>query len=299
MCADIGAMFPMIEMARDGHFKFISDVLLVYNGQNNINDHKISKALQRATDLDIRSKPRYPALREPIIKDGSDKQRYNIGLLIVATGKYTQFIPGLIDSARKYFCTDHNVTFFVFTDSQIPAAPDIVRIEQPRLGWPYDTMMRYEMYTKNAELYKNMDYLFACDADMLFVDTVGNEILSNRIGTIHPGYYGGNRGTYETNPISKAYVAPHEGKYYFAGGLNGGSRDCFLAMANAITKQIYDDLAKGHIAVWHDESHVNRYLIDNPPTLLLSPSYCYPERWGLPFQKKLLALDKNHQKMRE
>lgn len=59
MCVDIGAMFPMIEMARAGHFKFISRPLLVYNTANTINNHKVSKSLQRSLDLDLRRRRRY------------------------------------------------------------------------------------------------------------------------------------------------------------------------------------------------------------------------------------------------
>lgn len=62
MCADIAAMFPMIEMARNGHFKFIAEPLLVYNSSNPINDYKVSKSLQRSIDLDVRSRVRYGAL---------------------------------------------------------------------------------------------------------------------------------------------------------------------------------------------------------------------------------------------
>lgn len=58
MTGDIAAMFPMIEMARD-HFKFIDEIIYVYNGANALNEHKISKDMQRSIDLQIRSKPRY------------------------------------------------------------------------------------------------------------------------------------------------------------------------------------------------------------------------------------------------
>jgi histo-blood group ABO system transferase len=50
--------------------------------------------------------------------------------------------------------------------------------------------------------------------------------------------------------------------------------------------------------VWHDESHFNRYMIDNPPTKILTPSYCYGESMNIPFPKKLLALNKNHSEFR-
>jgi histo-blood group ABO system transferase len=70
-------------------------------------------------------------------------------------------------------------------------------------------------------------------------------------------------------------------------------------MAHYMQENIKADLAKNIIAIWHDESHLNRYFIDNKPTKILSPSYCYPESWQLSYPKRLLALDKNHQNMRE
>jgi histo-blood group ABO system transferase len=226
-----------------------------------------------------------------------------IALNVVATGKYAAYADEMLVSARRYFCTDHEVHFFVFTDGEITAAPDVTQVFQKRLGWPYDTLMRFAIYLKNKELFKEFDYVFATDADMLFVSPVGSEILSERVATQHPGYTA-HRGTYETNKISKAYVAPHEGKYYFCGGFYGGSKDEFFNMMEAVVAQIETDLQKNFIAVWHDESHLNRFFIDNLPTKILSPSYCYPENaqnyraiWHL--KRKLVALDKNHNEVRK
>ena len=222
----------------------------------------------------------------------------NIGLVIMATGKYIQFVEPLVKSAEKYFCTDDNVTYFIFTDQEPVPLPNTVYIYQDRLGWPYDTMNRYHTYYKNLEVFETQDYLFASDADMLFVSDVGREILGERVATIHPGFIN-KRGTYETRIKSKAYVSRDEGKYYFAGGFYGGSKKEFLHIIKTNSDNIDRDLNQGIIAVWHDESHWNRYCIDYPPTVILSPSYCYPESWCLNYQKKLLALDKNHDKMRE
>ncbi len=226
-----------------------------------------------------------------------EQNKYNVGLLIVATGKYIQFVKPLIDSAQQYFCANHNVTYFVFTDGEPPKMDNVVKIEQKRLGWPYDTMMRLSMYDKSKDILEKMDYLFAVDADMRFVDTVGDEILSDRVATLHPGFVG-KRGSYENCKESTAHIGPHEGSRYFAGGFNGGSAPEFLKLAKTITENIENDLSKNIIAVWHDESHINRYFIDNPPTCILSPSYCYPESWHIPYHKRLLALDKNHAEFR-
>jgi len=65
MTGDIAAMFPMIEMAREGHFKFISEILLLYNDLNSLNDHKVSRKLQRNLDLLIRSRKKYEPVESP------------------------------------------------------------------------------------------------------------------------------------------------------------------------------------------------------------------------------------------
>lgn len=217
----------------------------------------------------------------------------NIGLLVVATGKYIGFVDPLLESARKFFCKNDTVTFYIFTDQNYNPAPDTLCIFHAKLGWPFDTMMRYHAYYKEKELWQNQDYVFACDADMLFVDEVGDEILGERVATIHPGFVG-KRGSYEKDPHSKARVKRREGDHYFAGGFYGGSCTEFLKIIKTNADNIDDDLKRGIIAEWHDESHWNRYCIDNKPTVILSPSYCYPERWNLEYPKKLLALDKNH-----
>jgi glycosyltransferase involved in cell wall biosynthesis len=62
MTGDMATIIPMIEMASKGHFKFISQVLLVYNDLNQLNDHKVSQPMQRNLDLHIRSLPKYEAL---------------------------------------------------------------------------------------------------------------------------------------------------------------------------------------------------------------------------------------------
>lgn len=61
MSGDVGSMFPMIEMAL-GHFRFIPDVLYIYNDQNPLSEHLIAKPLQREIDQFIRAKAPYEPL---------------------------------------------------------------------------------------------------------------------------------------------------------------------------------------------------------------------------------------------
>jgi histo-blood group ABO system transferase len=223
-----------------------------------------------------------------------------IGLLIIATNKYTRFLKPLIESADNYFLKGFEVTYFIFTNQEVSVLSDrqIVKIEVDHKNWPWMTLGRYKIFTEKSELLSKQDYLYYCDADMLFVDSVGSEILSERVATQHPGYFG-RRGTPETNLNSLACVYPHEEMQYFAGGFNGGTSNEYLKMSKVISENIEVDYSRGIIAIWHDESHMNRYFIDNIPTKILNPSYCCPEGWNVClFGRKLLALDKNHIEIR-
>jgi len=57
----------------------------------------------------------------------------------------------------------------------------------------------------------------------------------------------------------------------------------------------------GYTAIWNDESHWNFELSENPPEIMLTPSYIYPDSlineyyiplWGRSFQPKLITLTK-------
>ena len=86
----------------------------------------------------------------------------------MATGKYDTYAASCIESARAYFCKDHDVTYFVFTDGNIPEAKDVVTIYQKKMGWPYDTLKRFHVYNSQKKLLKEIDYLFSMDSDMRF-----------------------------------------------------------------------------------------------------------------------------------
>ena len=223
-----------------------------------------------------------------------------INLLVIATNKYTRFLQPLLSSADKYFLPNQDVSYSVFTDHEqigLNISRPFSLLKVPHKPWPSSTLLRYSFFKEYENQLVSSDYLYYCDADMLFVDYVDTEILSDRVATLHPAFRG-DRGTPETNPISTACIMPTENMSYFAGGFNGGSSIEFLKMCDKISTNIEKDLQNGYIAIWHDESHLNRYFLDNPPTKILDPGYCYPESWGLPFSKKLLALDKNHEEMR-
>ena len=108
--------------------------------------------------------------------------------------------------------------------------------------------------------------------------------------------------SFDRNSKSLAFVPYGEkARSYYAGGFNGGKTEVFMDMAKTISFRVDKDLEAGIVAQWHDESHMNRYMIDHPPSRPLSYEYCYPEpELGRHpnDNPKIIALLKNHGELR-
>ena len=55
-------MFPMLEMATDEHYRFMTNINYVYNAENPINEHKVDINMVNDHALKIRAKEKYPKL---------------------------------------------------------------------------------------------------------------------------------------------------------------------------------------------------------------------------------------------
>jgi hypothetical protein len=221
-----------------------------------------------------------------------------IAILTICTGKYTIFFKQLYESCKTNFLQEDEKTFFVFTDGEIESSSDVVRIEQRKLGWPLDTMMRFSMFNRISDKLLEYDYIFFLNANMVVSSKVGSEIIPNEendylVGVAHPGFHGEpkERFTYERNKSSNFYIPFEEGKVYFQGCFNGGRSKEFLEMSKQLDVLIYDDLKKNHVPLWHDESALNWYYSKRNPKSL-PPSYAYPEVAEPDYEKKIIQLDK-------
>lgn len=226
-----------------------------------------------------------------------------IAILYLCTGKYSKFWKDFYLSCEKNFLPGIQKEYFVFTDSnELEYEKEDARIHkifQENLGWPGNTLRRYEVFLKNKDSFAGFDYIYYLNANLKFLASISeNEFIPNGseklVACLHPGYYSKPRSrfTYEKNSESSAFIPKDEGKYYFAGGINGGAAEDFLLAMEEMESNIKKDLAKNIISVWHDESHWNRYLANRRDVKILTPSYLYPEGWSLPFEKIILVRDK-------
>ena len=232
----------------------------------------------------------------------------NIGILVIATNKYIKFLNPLVDSINKYFLKNHNITIFCFTNILDHNAADNVKIiEQEHMPWPMPTLKRFEIFYKNREYYKDVDILYYLDVDMLINDYVDDEFLpgdKDLLCVVHPGYRRDQLQSFERRQQSHACVDWNHHVYH-CGGVQGGKKNAYLKACEILSNNILDDLSRGIVAVWHDESHWNKYLISKPDSYKeLDCDYCYPENppgtnvWNMPNSRIIIALHKNHEEIR-
>lgn len=227
-----------------------------------------------------------------------------IAILYICTGKYDVFWKDFYLSSEKYFLRNINKEYFVFSDANHifdeENYPKVHKIYQEARPWPYATLMRYHIFSKLCDKLILYDYIFFMNANVNFVEEIFlEEIIPvgrfKLVTAMHPGFVNKRRWefSYERNPKSTAYIPRNKGKYYVVGGLNGGESWSYIEMIQKLKSDIDVDLENGIVAVFHDESHFNKYIVDREDVKILPPTYIWPENWKSKAVPKILLRDKS------
>lgn len=224
-----------------------------------------------------------------------------IGILYIATGQYKIFFDIFYYNAINFFIADKEKKFFVFTDdiNYFSKYPNVVAIKIDHLGFPLNSLLRFRYFNQNKDIFEGIEKLIFMNANLLIVKEILYEDFfkfENKYdfwGVNHPGFFHKNNleFPYERNEVSKSFMNYGTGQYYFQGCLIAGKKNEFLNMCQKIDHNIMLDLKNNYIAIWHDESHLNKYFSEHEIGVLDS-GFAYPEGWILPFEKKIVQISK-------
>lgn len=220
-----------------------------------------------------------------------------VGILYVCTGKYDIFWPDFYETAEMLLLPDCEKTYLVLTDAQkLPneERANIKKFAQPHLGWPKATLLRYHMFRNIEHELVKYDYLFFFNANIVFqAPVLAHQLLpvDEDFVAVNHFFTDRNKFPYEKNPASRAYIPPDQGTHYFMGGINGGKASSYIEMIRTLQSWIQADLDRNLIAVVHDESYLNKYLLDKK-VKVLGRSYGYPEELHFPDRPFVLIRDK-------
>lgn len=230
-----------------------------------------------------------------------------VAMLYLCTGKYQVFWPEFYRSFEAHFLPDCEKHYFVFTDAESLPFADAANVEvigQEALPWPYSTMKRFSVFLRREEVLRGFDFVFFFNANLVCQKTVTAEEFLPRpaqgetlLVVQQPGFWDKPPlfFSYDRNPRCTAYIPYNCGRDYVSGGLNGGTGAAFMDLCRELNARTEADIAAGVTPLWHDESHLNRYIAETDPAhyRLLPPAYWYPEGWDMPFEQKILVRDKN------
>ena len=213
-----------------------------------------------------------------------------VAVIFIGTEKYLNFLPSWYESCEKFLLPGVEKKYAIFTDGEIPEAPDnAVIYKQEHLEWPYITLYRFKMIRRCFDDIKDCDWLLFLDADMRVVDTVNPEELfddtKKYIGVHHPCHFLGMNphkefpGAFETNAKSTAKVPDdYDFKYYWQGCLWGGRVPEVIDMMEELDSRTKQDEENDFIAQWHDESQLNAFYAQRPDDVhTLGSQFAYPE----------------------
>lgn len=214
-----------------------------------------------------------------------------VAILYIALGRYICFWKEFYESCEDKLlnCEKH---YFVWTDNsqfEFCDADNVTIVPSQKRGWPYDSLLRFEMFLSQKDKLKEYDYIYFFNANMQFINYVDlSEIAphewntSGLVAGSHPGRKGDvfdgvvDSYPYERRPESTAYVPYGQGKHYVCGAFNGGKSEAFLKMCSVLSKNVRIDIENGINARVDDESHLNAYLVDKE-YLLCGRAYGFPE----------------------
>ncbi|XP_030016850.1 N-acetyllactosaminide alpha-1,3-galactosyltransferase-like [Sphaeramia orbicularis] len=229
------------------------------------------------------------------------KHMSSVALTVFAVGKYLDaYLHNFLVSAEVHFMSGLPVTYYIFTDlpESVPKMKlgprrnlKVIKVEKYS-RWQDISMMRMKFISEliDTEISYHFPYVYCLDVDQVFKARFGSEALGESVAMLHSYFYDRPESafTYDKNPKSKAYMTT--GDFYYHAAVFGGSWQNVKALVDECYLGIMEDKLNGVEALWHDESHLNKFFWVNKPTRLLSPEYCWDEKIGGRSEIKIMRL---------
>ena len=229
-------------------------------------------------------------------------------IIFIGTGNYIGFFKEWKRCIDAYFLNDVKKELFVFSDTEV-VGENVTFNKVEGYKWPWATLYRFKMMLEAKKDLEKFDYVFYVDSDLhprsdiLLEDLTAGMPL---VGVHHPGnFVNPDWYTWEDNKASSAFIPGDMSDYgsravYFQGCLWGGNSKEVIKLCEELDKLIGKDEELGLVAKWHDESHLNKYLLKNLDNVHVLPfNYAFPEQKEYEHltkrhKIKMLHLDKSH-----
>ena len=199
-----------------------------------------------------------------------------VGIYGVFINKYIHFLDHFLKNSGR-FLGNHEKVYFIVTDKD---NEDLIKEYQEEynihyfltdfIGWPYESLYRYVYFDQfDKAIVNECKYIYSLNGNIIFLQDCNDEVLPDKTGYVfashtHERCQGGGDTTksdsMELNKNSSCYLSPRKNLNYIIGGIFGCETDKFLKLIHKLKSDVFENEKNNHIAIWHDETHLNYYV---------------------------------------
>jgi hypothetical protein len=216
-----------------------------------------------------------------------------VAVLFIGTHLYIHFFPRYYQTFKTFLLPSTPKTFFVFTDmveeSYLYNQPDIAVIPVQHWQFPLVNLMKFHFINTALEPLRRFSHIMYIDADTYGVAPIlEREFFSHDKPLFAVRHYNfltfAGPQPFERNPQSLAAIrAGDDVSTYWQSCFWGGTSAAFLQATHVLAERTQRDLEKNIMAIWWDESFLNKYFIDHKPLVhTCAPMYSWPATKPVP-----------------
>lgn len=195
-----------------------------------------------------------------------------IGVYGIFLGKYIAYLKEFLEHVSECFTPDTPKRFFIVTDkpvdSGLTAEFDVVQVHTPFIGWPYETLYRFVYFQLfPTELVDDCDTIFFMNSNIVFRQHCDSEVFPDKTDHVFVLHRCQSKvsdtlksNSMETWSGSTCYLSPRKTLRYIIGGFFGATTLKFKNLCARLAHDVFVNESNNHIAVWHDETHLNFYV---------------------------------------
>jgi hypothetical protein len=238
------------------------------------------------------------AMRKALTEEKGKKQLQfpkKIAIIGVMTNKYINYFPKYYETIKEYFLPNTQKHFFSFTDQlnfpYFKGKNDITIVPTKHLPMPWTMLLTFHHMNRIIPQLKEYSHIIYVDTDMYFqVPVLEKDFFTfpEPLFAVRHHAYVNKQGEFDFSSKSLASVKKGDDlSTYWLASFYGGKRDEAIKMIKEIKRRIDVDIKNNVVARYVDESHLNKYLIDNKDSVhSVSPAYSYPSMKPIPFPFK-------------
>lgn len=226
-----------------------------------------------------------------------------IGIFGIFIGDYITYLPNFIEQVESNFLPTKRKHYFIVSDQEQTIQLDSVEwLQVQKIGWPYETLYRF-VYFLQFKSVKKCSFIFFLNSNIQIQQRLSEKELLPPQPFKHTFVLhrcqskvqdSTKSNSMETFQKSTCYIEPCQDLHYIIGGLFGAYTPQFINLCTILSEHVFQNELQRHIAIWHDETHLNYYvhsILRNQVLFLNRDEYhgygCHPDN-KVDFKKKPL-----------